>query len=74
MMRAALLAIGVAACATAQAETKWDFSGFGSAGGQQWFGDRYAADYGEPPSGKFDLDWDSVLGLQASVMNRKTTR
>lgn len=67
--RAACCLIALFWCTSSQAATKWDFSGFGSVGGQQWFGDRYAADYGEPPSGKFDPDWDSILGLQASVMH-----
>ncbi len=49
--------------------TRWDFSGFGSAGGQRWYGDRYTSDYGEPPSGEFDPDWDSILGAQLSWLH-----
>jgi hypothetical protein len=56
-------------CMTAHGGTRWDFSGFGSVGGQRWYGDRYTTEYNEPPSDEFDADWDSILGAQLSVAN-----
>lgn len=55
--------------APVQAETRWDFSGFGSVGGIKTFSDDSTTKASYPSDDAFDPDWDSIFGLQAKVMH-----